>query len=218
MLDLSWRLEPAYRPAGRPRSPSRAARLPEHPKPPIRLEWRPVFHRFPAALQATSDGTCVAFSQRDGAQKPDETTTCQCCLDRSQDGGEKSWQASNRNTKLMLDGQLFPRCSARRSCSRQPIVNRRRNQNTSAALSRACRTAFSRWRHRPDRCLSRLSRRLPSTGWFDPIARRSPKAATSVSSPSPRRTARGEAWKSSYSPKRCAGPPREPLTGIGRVL
>src|SRR6267143_6997346 len=48
----------------------RAARLPEHPKPRIRLEWRPVFHRFPAALQATSDGTCVAFSQRDGAQKP----------------------------------------------------------------------------------------------------------------------------------------------------
>jgi len=83
MLDLSWRLEPAYRPAGRPRSPSRAARLPEHPKPPIRLEQRPVFHRLPAALQATSDGTCVAFSQRDGAQKPDETATCQCCLDRS---------------------------------------------------------------------------------------------------------------------------------------
>src|SRR2546422_2402128 len=70
MLDLSWRLKPAYRPAGRPRSPSRAARLPEHPKPRICLERRPVFHRLPAALQATSDGTCVAFSQRDGAQSP----------------------------------------------------------------------------------------------------------------------------------------------------
>src|SRR6266404_4380827 len=39
-----------------------------------------------------------------------------------------------------------------------------------------------------------------------------------ASSPSLRRTARSEAWKSSYSPKRCAGRPRESLPGIGRVL
>ena len=51
MLDPSWILKPSYRPAGRP----------------------PIHAAQPAALQATSDGTCVAFSQTDEPERPINT-------------------------------------------------------------------------------------------------------------------------------------------------
>ena len=68
MLDPSWILKPSYRPAGRP----------------------PIHAAQPAALQATSDGTCVAFSQTDEPERPINTIATRSVLRASSPDSEEN--------------------------------------------------------------------------------------------------------------------------------